>query len=328
MSSTHTAEPVPVPEPVSPDVLITHRLPLPSQVVRGQVLWLYAIPIATIHLLALGVVFPYFFSWTGVVVCLLGVHVFGQGINVCYHRLLTHRSFQVPLWLEHFMVLVALCCLQDTPGRWVATHRFHHNHSDEQPDPHTPLVNFLWSHVGWLFVHNPETHSLVTYQKYARDILADPFYMKLEKSTVLTLYFYLAHAALFFAAGFGLGFALGDTAAAGLQMGLSLFFWGVLLRTVIVWHITWSVNSLTHLFGYRTYATGENSRNNWFVALITVGEGWHNNHHHDPASASVQHRWWEVDISYYEIRLLELLGLAKDVIRPRHVRHAHREKKD
>ena len=98
--------------------------------------------------------------------------------------------------------------------------------------------------------------------------------------------------------------------------------WGVFVRIVAVWHITWSVNSLSHMFGYRNYETGEGSRNNWLVALLTVGEGWHNNHHEDPSAASVQHRWWEIDISYYEIRLLEALGLASDVITPRHIRRS------
>jgi len=96
------------------------------------------------------------------------------------------------------------------------------------------------------------------------------------------------------------------------------------VRTVIVWHITWSVNSLTHLFGYQRYDTGENSRNNWVVALLAVGEGWHNNHHHDPASATNQHRWWEIDLTYGVIRMLERVGLATDVTLPRHVRHAGR----
>ena len=179
------------------DVLITDRLPLPGQIVRGNVLWSYAIPITLIHLFAFAALLPYLFSWTGVFLCVVGVHFYGQAINVCYHRLLTHRSFRVPLWLEHFMVVVALCCLQDAPGRWVATHRFHHNHSDEQPDPHTPLVNFLWSHVGWLMLHNPETHCFAAYQKFARDILADPFYMRLEKRLTLPLLYYVGHALLY-----------------------------------------------------------------------------------------------------------------------------------
>jgi fatty-acid desaturase len=101
-----------------------------------------------------------------------------------------------------------------------------------------------------------------------------------------------------------------------LQFALSLLVWGVILRTVYVWHITWAVNSLSHLFGYRTYETGEQSRNNWFVAFITGGEGWHNNHHHDPTSASVQHRWWELDLNFYFIKGLEWLGLATQVVSP------------
>ena len=112
--------------------------------------------------------------------------------------------------------------------------------------------------------------------------------------------------------------------AVGLQFGASLLVWGVFLRTVVVWHITWSVNSLTHLFGYSNYETDDCSRNNWFVALLTVGEGWHNNHHHDPVSASNQHRWWEIDVTYYQIKLLERLGLAWDVVPPKHVRDRRR----
>ena len=182
--------------------------------------------------------------------------------------------------------------MQDTPGRWVATHRFHHQESDEQPDPHSPLVSFLWAHVGWLMLHNHGTHNLSAYQKYAGDVLRDPFYMRLEKNPLIVFYVYLAHALLYFLVGLAIGWAVHGQAMAGVQFGLSLLVWGVLVRTVAVWHITWSVNSLTHLFGYRNYETDENSQNNWLVAMLTVGEGWHNNHHHDQASASNQHKWW------------------------------------
>jgi stearoyl-CoA desaturase (delta-9 desaturase) len=129
---------------------------------------------------------------------------------------------------------------------------------------------------------------------------------------------------VYLAAGFGIGRWYGGNWQSGVQLGLSWLIWGVYLRTVVVWHITWSVNSLTHVFGYRTYPTSDNSRNNWLVALTAAGEGWHNNHHHDPASASTQHRWWEFDLTYYVIRALECLGLAHEVIRPRHVRQAER----
>lgn len=297
------------------------RLALPDTVEPGRIVWIYAIPIVTMHVLALAALVPWLFSWTGLIVMVVGVHVFGQAINVCYHRQLTHRSFKTPKWFEHLSVLVALCCMQDTPARWVTTHRLHHQESDQRPDPHSPLVNFLWAHVGWLIVHNHGTHNLSVYQKYARDLLDDPFYMRLEKNPLIVLMVYAAHAALYFLAGFGLGWVLWGGPAAGLQFGLSLLVWGVFVRTVAVWHITWSVNSLTHLFGYQSYETGEHSKNNWLVALFTVGEGWHNNHHYDQASASNQHRWWEFDVSYYEIRLLQLLGIATDVIPPKHVRH-------
>lgn len=290
----------------------------------GEILWVYAIPIVLIHCLALGALVPWLFSWTGVIVMILGVHVFGQGINIGYHRLLTHRSFESPRWVEYSFVVLALCCLQDTPARWVANHRHHHKHSDTEPDPHSPLVHFFWSHVGWLMLRNTGIHTLSAYQASVPDLIRDPFYLRLEKNPMLVFWIYSAHAALFMLAGMVAGALLAgpeaDRLTAALQMGLSLLVWGVLVRTVVVWHITWSVNSLSHMFGYRSYDTGEESRNNWLVALLTVGEGWHNNHHHDPASASNQHRWWEIDVSYYEIKALELLGLATRVLPPRHIR--------
>jgi stearoyl-CoA desaturase (delta-9 desaturase) len=129
---------------------------------------------------------------------------------------------------------------------------------------------------------------------------------------------------VFFLLGFALSFLFSSELSAAVQLGTSMVLWGAVMRVIAVWHITWSVNSLSHMFGYQNYATGEESRNNWLVALLSVGEGWHNNHHEDPSAASVQHRWWEFDLSYYEIKLLEKLGLASDVIPPRHKRHGHR----
>jgi fatty-acid desaturase len=306
----------------SPQRHAADRLPLPDAVDLSSINWLYGVPIVAVHAVALLAVLPWLFSWSGLILMVVGVHLFGQAINLCYHRQLTHRSFKTSRVLERFFVLVALCCMQDTPGRWVATHRFHHAHSDEQPDPHSPLVSFLWSHTGWLIARNAEMERLSVYQKYAREVLEDPFYMWLERHPGAVLAVYVGHGGLFFVVGFLVGWLAGGAAAAGLQLGLSWLVWAVFVRTVAVWHITWSVNSLTHLFGYANYATGENSRNNWLVAILTVGEGWHNNHHHDQASASNQHRWWEIDITYYEIRLLALLGLAWDVVPPRHTRLA------
>jgi len=295
------------------------RLGRPEAVTR-RIAWKYAVTLGSIHLAALSVLSPWLFSWTGVVLLVVGVYLYGGlGINIAYHRLLTHRSFKCPLWLERTFVLIGICCLEDAPGSWVATHRLHHSDADHTPDPHSPLVSFLWSHVGWLLVENRDVRCFSAYDRYARDVLRDPFYMRLQR-TQLLVWIYLAHAAIYFLAGFVAAWWPDGDAYAGLQFGLGFVAWGVLLRTVCVWHISWSVNSLAHMAGYRNYETGEHSRNNWFVALLTSGEGWHNNHHSDPASASNSHRWWELDPMYAVICGLERCGLASEVIRPRHLR--------
>jgi fatty-acid desaturase len=304
----------PVPGTVSPPA----RLERPPSTSR-RIAWRYAVPIISIHLLSLACLWPWLFSWTGVVLLAVGIYFYGGlGINIAYHRLLTHRSFQCPRWFERFLVLIGVCCLEDAPGSWVATHRLHHNESDTKPDPHSPLVSFFWSHMGWLLFENREVRSLSAYDRFARDILRDPLYFRLQRS-LMPIWVYMAHALLYFLAGLLVGRAIGDWTT-GVQFGLSLLVWGVFLRTVCVWHISWTVNSLSHLFGYRTYETRENSRNNWLVAFLTSGEGWHNNHHADPASASNAHRWWEVDLMYAVIRLFEMCGLATEVVRPRHLR--------
>ena len=290
---------------------------------RFGIHWQYVLPIGGIHLLACLAFVPWCFSWSGLTLAFAGTMVFGTlGINLCYHRLLAHRSLKVSPTLERALATIAICSLEDTPARWVANHRLHHVHSDDEQDPHSPRDGVVWSHAGWLFRTAPDRQTYAFFDKYARDILSDDYYRWLERNPMSVLVIYLAHAACFAVAGFIVGRLSGGDVASGLQLAASWLVWGVYVRTVLVWHITWSVNSLTHLFGYRTYATGEDSRNNWFVGLLAMGEGWHNNHHHDPASASVQHRWWEIDGTYYLILLLERLGLASDVIRPRHLRRA------
>jgi stearoyl-CoA desaturase (delta-9 desaturase) len=238
------------------------------------------------------------------------------GITLCYHRMLTHRSLVCPKWLERSLAVLGVCCLQDTPARWVAVHRLHHQHSDRQPDPHSPLVNFLWAHVGWVLVRHRE-HSRVTFfEQYARDVLRDPWYLALERH-IAWFWVYWLHALAYFVAGLVAGRLGSGQWMAGVQFGLSLLVWGVFFRTVFVWHATWAVNSVTHICGYRNYDTADDSRNHWLVALIGWGEGWHNNHHADQRAAAHGHRWWEYDVTYAVIRGLELLGLAKNVVRPR-----------
>ena len=294
----------------------TNKLPLPETVPPKKVIWPYAVSVVLYHLLALLAFWPWLFSWTGAVLAVSGLYIFGTlGINLCYHRLLTHRGFACPLWLEHTFALLGVCCLQDTPARWVAIHRMHHQYSDEQPDPHSPLVTFFWGHMGWIFVENREINSVLNYDRYARDILKDPFYFAMERK-LAWVWINLTQWAVFYFAGFAIGWASTGQVMGGVQFGLSLLVWGVWLRTVLVWHITWSVNSLAHVWGYRNYETDENSRNNWFVALVSNGEGWHNNHHADQKSAAHGHRWWEFDVTYITIWALEKLGLAREVVRP------------
>ncbi len=292
------------------------RLPFPASVRTNQVLWPYFIGIIGYHVLALLAFVPWFFSWTGLALALAGCYVFGTlGINLCYHRLLTHKGFTLPKWLEHCFSILGVCCLQDTPARWVAVHRLHHQKSDEQEDPHSPLVSFIWGHCGWLLVTNQELQRLSMYERYSRDILRDRFYLNMERHG-LWMWINFSQWLVFYFVGFGVGWALSGEMMEGVQFGLSLLVWGVIVRTVLVWHITWSVNSVTHLWGYRNYETDEQSRNNVFVGLISNGEGWHNNHHADPRSAAHGHRWWEIDVTYLTIQFLALLGLARNVMKP------------
>ena len=292
------------------------RLPLPAAVNLRRVYWPYVIVLVACHLLALLTVLPWFFSWTGVVLCILGDYFIGVfGINVCYHRLLTHRGFKCPKWFEHTLAILGVLCVQDTPARWVAIHRRHHQHADEQPDPHSPLVNFLWGHVGWLIFQNADLNLVGSFDRYAKDLMRDPFYRALERNFAYPLIIMASLLALYFG-GFATELALGGSLADAMQFGLSLLVWGGFVRIVLVWHQTWAVNSVTHLWGYRNYQTDESSRNNLFVGIVSNGEGWHNNHHADPRSARHGHRWWEIDTTYLTIRLFAAIGLAHDVAIP------------
>ncbi len=277
--------------------------------------WIALAVVAGIHLAALLALVPWLFSWTGVVLAVAGCYVFGTlGINLGFHRLLTHRSFKCSLLFEHALAVLGVCCLEKTPGQFVATHRAHHQHSDHDEDPHSPLASLFWGHMGWLFEENPQFDNAATYDSYARDVFRDPFYLRLERNFGW-LQMYAMHAVLFYLAGFAIGCLKPEgTWIAGVQFGLSLLVWGVFLRTVLVWHITWSVNSFGHVWGYRRYETRGNSRNNVLVALISNGDGWHNNHHADQRAASHGHKWWELDVTYLTLLGFRLCGLAWDLI--------------
>lgn len=289
---------------------------LPPPGVDGKLFMVYVIAFTVIHATAFLAFVPYFFSWSGLVLAILGYYWIGAiGINLCYHRLLTHQGFVVPKWLEYFFATLGVCNLQDSPARWVAIHRMHHQFSDQREDPHSPLVSFGWGHINWLIYQNSYIASPAFFDRYARDLLRQKFYMTLEKN-LMWFWTYVAHAALFYGVGFGLGWATSGSFWGGIQLGLSWLVWAVALRTVAVWHVTWAVNSATHLWGYRNYETKDQSKNNWWVALLTSGEGWHNNHHAKPRCVSHGHRWWEIDATYWVVLILEKLGLATKVVHP------------
>jgi stearoyl-CoA desaturase (delta-9 desaturase) len=290
-------------------------LPLPAGTRPFLAVWGYTIAVAFFHLLLPLAFVPWLFSWTGLLLIPIGNYIFcSLGIGAGYHRLLTHRSYRCKLWLEHLFALFGVCSLQDSPARWVVVHRVHHQHSDREPDPHSPLVNFFWGHMGWLFVQNRPLNKMETYDRYARDVLRDPFYMWLERGR-MWIWIYVVHAILFFLAGLAIGWASTGNYMGGVQFGSSLLLYGVIFRTIYTWHVTWAVNSVSHAWGYRNYETDENSRNNWIVALATNGEGWHNNHHADPRSAAHGfHKIWELDVTYLSLRALAMVGLVWDIV--------------
>jgi stearoyl-CoA desaturase (delta-9 desaturase) len=213
---------------------------------------------------------------------------------------LTHRGFTTPKWLEYFMAVCGTMALQGSPIYWVAVHRMHHQFTDKPGDPHSPRDGKWWSHMGWLLRGSIHSETAMIYH-YVPDLQRDRFYrwLNLWHWVPLTLT--------------GIALLGGGVALGGWKLGLSWILWGVFLRIAIGFHVTWLVNSATHLWGTRRFKTRDDSTNNWWVALLTGGEGWHNNHHAHPVSASHGMAWWEVDFNYWCIQLLALLGLATNL---------------
>jgi sn-2 palmitoyl-lipid 9-desaturase len=258
--------------------------------------WITVLFFASIHLLAL--LAPWFFSWSAVGVTIFLHWLFGSiGICLGYHRLLSHRSFQVPKWLEYTIAFVGALALQGGPIFWVAGHRLHHAHTeDEVKDPYSAKRGFWWSHMLWIFYPHAEFFEYDLYSRYAPDLARDPFYQWLNR------YFLLLQIPL----GMAL-YAIG---------GWSWIFWGMFVRAVLLWHSTWFINSITHMWGYRTFDTNDRSGNLWWAAILTYGEGWHNNHHAHPNVAKAGWSWWEYDPTWWAIWLLKTLGFAQKVVMP------------
>jgi fatty-acid desaturase len=277
---------------------------LPQYATRGRLRLGRVGGVVAIHLFALSA--PFCFSWASLYLAIALAILTGQfGITLGFHRLLVHRSYDTPTPIRYLLAFLGCLALQTGPISWSAIHRYHHQHSDAPDDPHTPRPSFLWSHIFWFFFLHPELSNYARKKRFAQDLDRDAGMRFLEA-------FHYPINILFALAIFSVGVAAG-----GWSLGLSLFVWGVCVRVVYIWHVTFLVNSASHLWGYRRYATPDNSRNNWWVALVAFGEGWHNNHHADPHSAKHGRRWFEIDTTYGIIRCMEMIGLVRNVVRPR-----------
>ncbi len=260
-----------------------------------------------IHLAAILAFFPFFFSWAGVILALLMIWLTASlGASATYHRMLSHRAWQPVPWLRTILLVCAALCLEMGPINWSATHRLHHRESDHEDDPHSPLVSFLWSHMFWMLFDQPRLLDKAEMRRIVPDLLDD------RELQFFQRWFGLMWV-VFAALSYGAGYLAAAGGMPGVQLGLSLVVWGSLLRTVIVWHNTWFVNSVTHLFGYRNYNTEDESRNLWWVALVTFGEGWHNNHHAIAGTANFGQKWWEYDPTWWSLRAFQLLGWVRKV---------------
>jgi len=254
-------------------------------------------------------------DWVQLGILIGMVHATSIGITIGYHRLFTHKSFQANAMVRFVLAVLGSMALQGAVIEWVGAHRLHHQHSDEHEDPHSPfnyaggswgtgilgtLRGFYHAHVGWLF--EPRLKGI---EKYTKDLSADPVVRAVNSQFLLWAF-----------VGLALPAALGGLLTMSLRGALLGFLWGGLVRILVVHHVTWSVNSVCHLWGSRPFDCGDESRNNPIVGILALGEGWHNNHHAFPASARHGLSWWQLDISYIYIRAMALLGLARNIRLP------------
>jgi sn-2 palmitoyl-lipid 9-desaturase len=237
---------------------------------------------------------PFFFTWKAIALT-VAMHWLTSSIGVClgFHRYLSHRSFKLTKPAEFFVMLCSIASGQGSPLMWTAGHRLHHQRSDQEGDPHSPLVGKWWSHILWLFVdHSPAERELL-YRRYVPDLVDRPMLRFFDRTYG---WWMIGIAVLLYAIG-----------------GIPGVVWALCVRLTIAYHSTWFVNSATHLWGYRNYDTRDESRNLWWVAIVSYGEGWHNNHHAHPHAARAGHRWWEIDMTWWAIRALQALGQATEV---------------
>ncbi|MBS1797223.1 MAG: fatty acid desaturase [Acidobacteria bacterium] len=257
-----------------------------------QIQWHTLIGVAVFHALAVAALFT--FSWTNLAAAVVAWWVANSlGIGVGYHRLLTHRGFKTPKWFEYLLTLCGMLALQSGALSWVTTHRLHHAFTETDKDPHSPIKGLYWAHIGWIFQGVGQNQTDATMMRYTPDMMKDGVHRFLNK------YYWVAAVALGIAV-----FAVG---------GWSMLFWVMGLRTVFGWHTTWLVNSATHTWGTRRFETRDTSTNSLAIALLTFGEGWHNNHHAIPRSSRHGLTWKEIDINWFQLRVFEKLGLVREL---------------
>ena len=248
------------------------------------------------HLGAIAALFM--FSWSALAVALVLLYIAGSfGIGMGYHRLLTHRGYKTYKWVEYLLTICATLALEGGPFFWVATHRVHHQNTDVEGDPHSPRDGGFWAHAGWIITGRAMHNHSDALLPYVPDLRKDKFHTFISKwhwlpITILGLILLLVG-------------------------GWKFMMWGIFLRTVVGLHCTWLVNSATHMWGRQRFLTGDTSKNSFWVALLTYGEGWHNNHHAHPQSARHGLAWYEIDMNWYAISVLSMLGLVWDVKAPR-----------
>lgn len=273
----------------------------PNVARANNINWAAAVWLVAIHVSAIFA--PWTFTWSALAIFVF-MHWVCGGIGIClgYHRMLTHGSFATPRWLKRAIAAIGCLAGEGPPMMWVANHRLHHARSDQEGDPHSPKEGSWWSHAFWLAYKVGGKDQNEYFRKWAPDLYQDRFIRMLDYAFIPIN---LIASALFMVAGYALG---------GWPLAISWLVWGVGMRMIFVLHSTWLVNSASHMWGYRNYETRDDSRNNWWVALVTYGEGWHNNHHAHPRMAKHGHKWWEIDITFMTIRLMQSLGLAWDVV--------------
>ena len=264
--------------------------------------WLRVLPYLAMHLACLGVLWVGW-SWVAVSVALTLYVLRMLAITGFYHRYFSHKAFRTSRAMQFVFALLGASAAQRGPLWWASQHRHHHAHADDEQDAHSPHRHgFLWSHTGWFMAR----------ANFATRMAMVPDLAKFPELRFLDRFDALVPLVLAFGL-YGAGELLAHLAPALGTSGLQLVVWGFVISTVVLYHATFTVNSLAHTIGRRRYATRDQSRNNLWLALLTFGEGWHNNHHHFPGSARQGFYWWEIDLTYYFLKLLAALGLIWDL---------------